>query len=233
VFWSLVVLGVFLSWKEYKENQDNNILLLIIWSVVIFAATLAQRRFGYYLAVNAALMMAFLITRTIFYYKIQRVKLFTYVFTGIMVLSMLPTAIIIGVGADEYAPSDDWGDTLKWVKENTPREAVITSWWDNGYWIEYLGERRTVVNPSQNPELIKRVARVLTSPYDNAFDGVEYLILDESTMNGKYGTVKECAGVGSTKDSLAIKLWEGNKVDGISLVYDTPTVKVYRRDVSE
>ena len=35
---------------------------------------------------------------------------------------------------------------LTWLKENTPEDAVIFSWWDYGYWIETVGERTTLVD---------------------------------------------------------------------------------------
>lgn len=33
---------------------------------------------------------------------------------------------------------------MKWIRENTNRNAVFASWWDYGYWIQTLGERGTI-----------------------------------------------------------------------------------------
>ena len=42
--------------------------------------------------------------------------------------------------------SDDWKDTMLWIKQNTSEDAVIASWWDYGYWITTLSERTTLAD---------------------------------------------------------------------------------------
>jgi hypothetical protein len=49
-------------------------------------------------------------------------------------------------GVDESTMSDDWWNALLWVKENTPPESVVISDWENGYWIESIAERKSVMN---------------------------------------------------------------------------------------
>ena len=34
-----------------------------------------------------------------------------------------------------------WEDVYRWIRENTPEDAVITHWWDYGYWTQAVGER--------------------------------------------------------------------------------------------
>jgi asparagine N-glycosylation enzyme membrane subunit Stt3 len=54
---SLVLLIVFFI---KNRGEDKQILLFFIWSLVILIATLAQRRFAYYLVVNMALLSGYL-----------------------------------------------------------------------------------------------------------------------------------------------------------------------------
>jgi len=66
--------------------------------------------------------------------------------------------------------TNDWPDAMQWVKENTPKDAVIAAWWDYGYWISTLGERKTL---SDNATLLdwqirKTASTLLTTP-DNAW----------------------------------------------------------------
>jgi hypothetical protein len=49
-------------------------------------------------------------------------------------------------GVDESTMSDDWWNALSWVKENTPPDSVVISDWENGYWIESIAERKSVMN---------------------------------------------------------------------------------------
>jgi asparagine N-glycosylation enzyme membrane subunit Stt3 len=46
------------------------------------------------------------------------------------------------------APDNNWQDALAWLRDenNTSKEAVIMTWWDYGYWILDLAERRPVVD---------------------------------------------------------------------------------------
>lgn len=40
----------------------------------------------------------------------------------------------------------DWIETLAWMRQNLPRDAVIFSWWDYGYWISTVGDRRSLAD---------------------------------------------------------------------------------------
>ena len=66
--------------------------------------------------------------------------------------------------------SDDWTDAMRWVKENTPKDAVIAAWWDYGYWISTLGERKTLAdNATLIDWQIRKIASTLFSTPDNAW----------------------------------------------------------------
>lgn len=54
----------------------------------------------------------------------------------------------------------DWLQALSWMRENTPSDAVIFAWWDYGYWITALGQRRTLAdNGTQNTTQIATIAQ--------------------------------------------------------------------------
>lgn len=60
--------------------------------------------------------------------------------------------------------TNDWLNTLEWIKNNTEEDAVIAAWWDYGYWITTLGERRTLAdNATINSTRIERIAQAFTS----------------------------------------------------------------------
>jgi asparagine N-glycosylation enzyme membrane subunit Stt3 len=39
-----------------------------------------------------------------------------------------------------------WEDSMTWIRDNTPEDAVIAHWWDYGYWTQAIGERATVID---------------------------------------------------------------------------------------
>jgi dolichyl-diphosphooligosaccharide--protein glycosyltransferase len=54
----------------------------------------------------------------------------------------------------------DWLEALSWMKENLPKDAVVFCWWDYGYWITTLAEKRTLAdNGTINSTQIATIAR--------------------------------------------------------------------------
>jgi dolichyl-diphosphooligosaccharide--protein glycosyltransferase len=66
--------------------------------------------------------------------------------------------------------TNDWPDAMRWVNENTPKDAVIAAWWDYGYWISTLGERKTLAdNATLIDWQIRKIASTFLSTPDNAW----------------------------------------------------------------
>jgi len=80
--------------------------------------------------------------------------------------------------------TNDWPDAMQWVKENTPKGAVFASWWDYGYWISTLGERKTLAdNATLIDWQIRKIASTLLSTPDNAW---QILTSDAETDASSY-----------------------------------------------
>jgi len=58
-----------------------------------------------------------------------------------------PPTILNG-GSNFLIATNDWLDAMTWLREKTPDDAVVASWWDYGYWITTLGERKSVADNS-------------------------------------------------------------------------------------
>jgi len=58
----------------------------------------------------------------------------------------------------------DWLEALSWMRENTPQGSVVFAWWDYGYWITALGDRRSLAdNGTQNSTQIAVIAQTFLS----------------------------------------------------------------------
>ena len=54
----------------------------------------------------------------------------------------------------------DWLEALSWMRYNTAPGSVVFAWWDYGYWITALGDRRSVAdNGTQNSTQIGMIAQ--------------------------------------------------------------------------
>ena len=104
---------------------------------------------------------------------------------GIIILLTLPLVFPLDNNVVSYATfapailtannpfgiaTNDWKDAMQWLKENTPKDAVVASWWDYGYYITTLGERKTIAdNATLNDWQIRKIASMLFSNPDNAW----------------------------------------------------------------
>lgn len=74
---------------------------------------------------------------------VSRLLLFALIFLSVSVA--LPWSYYLGAGR-ATAADNDWCDALAYLKDNTPQDAVIMTWWDYGYWIVDIAERIPVVD---------------------------------------------------------------------------------------
>jgi dolichyl-diphosphooligosaccharide--protein glycosyltransferase len=59
---------------------------------------------------------------------------------------------------------------MQWVRENTPKDAVIAAWWDYGYWITALGDRKSLAdNATLIDWQIEKIAKMFFSTPENAW----------------------------------------------------------------
>jgi dolichyl-diphosphooligosaccharide--protein glycosyltransferase len=77
-----------------------------------------------------------------------------------IVTSSIPTV----PSAGNELKYQDWLEALSWMRENTPQGSVVFAWWDYGYWITALGDRRSLAdNGTQNSTQISIIAQTFLS----------------------------------------------------------------------
>jgi len=80
-----------------------------------------------------------------------------------------PPSILNGGSSYSNFASNDWKDATLWLKQNTPDDAIIASWWDYGYWITTLAERTTLVdNATLIDWQIKKMGYALMTTPENS-----------------------------------------------------------------
>jgi asparagine N-glycosylation enzyme membrane subunit Stt3 len=86
--------------------------------------------------------------------------------------------------------SPDWFDTLNWMRYNLPSDAVVASWWDYGYWITAIGDRRSLVdNATFNTTQIEQVGLMFMSN-----ETVALAVLDNLNQLGNTSRALELYG---------------------------------------
>ena len=93
-----------------------------------------------------------------------------------------PPTILNGGSAYNIA-TDDWKESLDWIKTNTPKDSVVAAWWDYGYWISTMSERPTLTdNATLDSKKIQKFAKTLLNSPDQAWNtfqetGVDYVVI--------------------------------------------------------
>ena len=91
---------------------------------------------------------------------------------------------ILNSGSNFDISTNDWSDAMQWLRENTSEDAVIASWWDYGYWISTLAERKTLADNSTLLDWqIRKIAAMYMSTPENAW---QILISDTETDVSSY-----------------------------------------------
>ncbi len=93
-------------------------------------------------------------------------------------LTNAPPTILNG-GTTYTIATNDWLDALDWMKNNTPKDAVVASWWDYGYWISTMGERATLAdNSTLSTEIIQNIAKMLLNNPNSSWHSLNEMQVD-------------------------------------------------------
>jgi dolichyl-diphosphooligosaccharide--protein glycosyltransferase len=180
------------------QRNDMRVFVLIMGITGVYVSSAFIR-----LEVFASISLIFLtsialsiLIKEIFKINISKKKNYLLKISSVMILFILFTIPLVyptstnwinGIdfpptilnGGTSYPPSNDWLETLEWIKMNTPENAVFASWWDYGYWIQTIGERASLAdNSTVNAQIIKNIAKMLTSSPNDGWKMLEEMQAD-------------------------------------------------------
>lgn len=170
---------------------------LFTWTLILILATILMRRFDYYLIVPLAILMGGT-------FETLKKSILKPALIGIGLIACL-TGYILYPKPD--VPPVAWHNTLEWVKDNTPQDSLIVSWWDYGYWIDYIGQRKAYIDPGQDTQKVKAVAKwLLDGQVPETLGQNVYLIIDKHMVGDFLPAIRE---------------WAGKNGDFVSRLYDS------------
>jgi dolichyl-diphosphooligosaccharide--protein glycosyltransferase len=195
-------IGVWLILSRKTENLKNDMMgfALVIGLLGVYVSS-AFVRLEVFASVSIIILSSIglsLLTKKIFQRKIgfNQIRNPTKISFVIMVTALLfsplvlPTngnwidsvkipATILNGGTIYPVVTDDWKDSLEWIKKNTPEDSVIAAWWDYGYWITTLSERTTLAdNATIDSQKISDIATVFLNTPDEAWKKLQEMDAD-------------------------------------------------------
>ncbi len=141
-------------------------------------------------------------------------------------------ATILTSGTSFNISTNDWSDAMQWLKENTPEDAVIAAWWDYGYWISTLSERKTLSDNATTLDWqIRKSASMFMSTPDHAW---QILSSDTETDVSSYYVTLPTDLTRPTKHSDDVYDLNQDKLDGFKNWKDDSSAdKVYDPDIAD
>ncbi len=161
------------KFNKIKEINDVAFFILVWFVIMIVGARSASRLILVFVPVTT-ILAAYLAVNAIEYsmkLKKDAYKIIAYLLIFFIVFSPFGSAVsaiplvnklpiinkdgmLVEFGRQTYLQAkyvgpgynQQWQYAGKWIRENTPKDAVFAHWWDYGYLVQYGGERATMTD---------------------------------------------------------------------------------------
>ncbi len=188
-------LGIWLILRKSKFNYINNDMIsfsLIIGLMGVYVSS-AFIRLEVFASISIIILSSLglsLLLKELISKKVETKNLknstikFSFLF-GLLIILIIPLVFpangniftvthnpptIMNGGSTFLVSTSDWLDTMDWIKNNTPEDSVIGSWWDYGYWIQTKADRASIAdNSTVNDHIIKKIAEMFISSPDKGW----------------------------------------------------------------
>lgn len=139
------------TFNKIKELEKPAIFTLIWFIIMIVGARSAIRLVFIFGPITAVLVGYFIVSLFDLISSKVKEKEIRYLLTiGLIILVAFSfmnfekssMAQAKSIGPSTY--NQQWQYAMKWVRENTPEDAVFAHWWDYGYAVQYGGQRATL-----------------------------------------------------------------------------------------
>jgi dolichyl-phosphooligosaccharide-protein glycotransferase len=210
IFFGLATLGILLIFfKKRKLQIDIKYgILLVLWYIATLATTTRGARFIMYM------VPVFAVGLGIFYGKVYTLITNwgsreldlnkTLLAIGLIIITIASLTPLISAtqnAAMHEVPSmnDAWYDALTKIKEESPENAIINSWWDFGHWFKAIGDRAvTFDGASQNTPPAHWIGKTLLT--SNEAEAIAILRMLDCGSNDAYNILLE-----KTEDPITTK----------------------------
>jgi dolichyl-diphosphooligosaccharide--protein glycosyltransferase len=193
--------------KKLKINhiENDSIVFALIMGIVGVYIASAFIRLEVFASISIIILSSIglsILTKGIFHIKVEnklKKNLMKLSFLGLITLLLAvplffpengnwvtvtktPSTILNG-GSGYNVATNDWKESLEWLKTSTPKDSVIAAWWDYGYWISTMSDRPSLTdNATIDSKKIQKIAKTLISTPDEAWNtfqemGADYVLV--------------------------------------------------------
>lgn len=207
------VSALYLISPESKRSETTLLLALVVFPIAFVG--LNKLKFIVHLAIALTLVLPYSLGET------QRLlealndwfKVFSnpqslahgvlFIFMAIGAFTVFAQAATVQQSMGELSVTRmpaDWVDAYQWMEANMPRNARVMSWWDYGHWTNFLGQRDSVLAPTNlYGDFNHGVARAFVNGgAEELYDRMQYHqathVLVDADLVGKWGALVYLSG---------------------------------------
>ncbi|MFT4261003.1 MAG: STT3 domain-containing protein [Candidatus Woesearchaeota archaeon] len=181
-FTALITLPILLGFVNLLFRKYDVDLLFAVFVSVLFIATIFTAtqgvRFVLLIVPALALALAISFARAIEFIKNMFDKRDWSMDIGYVAIIIIALVLFMPIATAGHNTgyqrtpgiSDAWYDSLAEIKETTPQDTILTSWWDFGHWFKALADRRvTFDGATQSTPMAHWVGKALiTNDYEES-----------------------------------------------------------------
>lgn len=192
LFSLLALFGRALFDRRFFGFKREAAIIMFIWLVPMCFAISRGQRFIVFLLIPLGVALGWVINDVYLYIR-RKNRMLSLIFTA-LILALTGNILINNAyksASTMYPLIDDaWYKTLNLVKEKTPPETVLNSWWDFGDWFKVIARRKVIFDgQSQDTPQAYWMAKALLSNNEN--ESIAILRMLNNAGNRAFETIDE------------------------------------------
>ena len=192
-FICMILLAIRAVWyKSYSEPKRAATMIFNIWFAAMLFASFTGIRFIKFLIVPLGICTGWLMDETFgFLRRDKNIKLLSLLSITLLITGSLYFKASYRSAAGMYPiMNDTWYRVLNIIKEKTPQNAVLNTWWDFGSWFKVVAKRRVIVDGQSQvyPQTYWMAKTILT---DNEDQAIAILRMLNNGGNGAFETMSK------------------------------------------
>ena len=169
---SLGMFGVYIGSAFMRLEVFTSVGIILLSSIgvrfLIKCSLFQNKKYSIYTFISISLIISMLM-----------LPLFLPVDSNVIQISVNTPPTIKNGGTNFNISSNDWRESLEWIKNNTPDDSVIGSWWDYGYWIQTIANRASLAdNSTVIDHRIETIAKIFFENPDDAWKSLREMETD-------------------------------------------------------
>ena len=162
------------------------------------------------------ILILLLVTMPTFYYALA---------SAYTPATIVTSSIPITPKEGEEGKYKDWLEALSWMKANLPENAVVFAWWDYGYWITEIAERRSMAdNGTINSTQVAVIGSTFLSNETNALPvlkkyGVTHIAVFVTWTTSQQGAISWVGFGEDNKWYWMAKIGNGTTLEGQKITF--------------